>query len=174
MSNSSDQGDWVSSFIDSIVNDKSLSQVADSIALAFSPSPGQESSNSSYFGSNYDGSGFNGVGSSKYDQPAQESPSFFDRLKGGAEKAWEKDPLEVLKFGASAIGGTLAAERQRKMQQAQIDAYNARLDEERNARAAYNASLAGQPSAPYTAPRRSLTTNSGARVFNDNGTLKRY
>lgn len=114
---------------------------------------------------------FKGLDAARYEAPKDET-NVLDRIKSGAKRAWEKDPLEVLKFGANAIGGALAADRQNRLVQAQIDAYNARLQQEKDNQARVDNSIAAykRKGAGYTGP---LKTIGGQRVFNDNGTAKR-
>lgn len=114
---------------------------------------------------------FKGLGSARYEAPKDDS-NVLDRIKDGAKRAWDKDPLEVLKFGANTIGGAFAADRQNKLVQAQIDAYNARLQSEKDNQARIDNSIANykRKGKGYRGP---LKTFNGQRVFNDNGTVKR-
>lgn len=108
----------------------------------------------------------------------KEEPGFFERLTrgvtDGATAAWKKDPLEVLKFGANAVGGYFASDRANKQLQAQIDAYNARIKAEEDARAAQAASIAAITSryGKKTKPTGPLTRKDGSRVFNADGTVR--
>jgi hypothetical protein len=114
---------------------------------------------------------FKGLGSARYEAPKDDT-NVLDRIKSGAKKAWDKDPLEVLKFGANAIGGAVAADRQNKLAQAQIDAYNARLQQEKDNQARIDNSIASykRKGKGYSGPLKNVH---GQRVFNDNGTAKR-
>lgn len=110
-------------------------------------------------------------------QDRKPEQNVFDRIlsgaKDGARKAWERDPLEVLKFGANAIGGYYAAERANKKAQETIDAANAKAKLEHDQLAAHNAGISNLR-IDGNAYRGPLRRKNGAQVFDSNGKIVGY
>jgi len=105
---------------------------------------------------------------------------FFDRMidkaSDGATKAWEKDPLKVIEFLGSTVGGAYLADQKRKEAEANR---TSRIAEQNNAAAikqaendAYNASFSGvRKRAPVV--NKPLTRMDGSRVWGANGKMNR-
>lgn len=107
-------------------------------------------------------------------QNETEPTSFFDSLKSGAKKAWDKDPMKVLEFAGGAIGGAYTAEEKRKaaekLAQSRLNEQNNQASIEKAKIDAYNASFNGTPT--RTPVRgKPLTRLDGTPIYN-NGILR--
>jgi hypothetical protein len=104
----------------------------------------------------------------------QTPPSFFEKLQGGVQQAWDKDPLEVLKAGFGAVGGAYTAEENRKAAALRAQSY---LDQQNNADALhqgevsrYNASF--NNAKRTAAAKKPLSRLNGTPIYGNTGTIK--
>lgn len=141
--------DWISSVASSLGGD-----VAESIAGLFGSTNGQsEYAKRQGFASSEGGARAGG---------GSDGESFFDKIKKGAGRAWDKDPGKVLELALGAVGGAYKDDQARKaadaLRRAPIEA------QER-----YTASFGTTKRA--AAANKPLARHDGTRVFK-NGVIK--